>query len=78
MLAFILTYISMFGTTPEADADEGTPARLFQLWLVLEVFMVAFFSVKWLPQMPKQALPILAIQIIAVLAACFPVFYFGF
>ncbi len=76
MLAFILTYLAIFGVSaPNPDADEGTPAHLFQLWLVLEVLMVSFFAVKWLPQKPKQALFVLAIQIIAVVAACAPIFY---
>ncbi|MDO8548338.1 MAG: hypothetical protein Q7R71_01560 [bacterium] len=74
MLAYILIYISMLGIIHETD--EGTGAHLFQIWLVLEVPMVAFFAVKWLPQRPKQALVVLAIQIVAVLAACAPVFYF--
>jgi hypothetical protein len=56
--------------------DEGTGAHLFQIWLVLEVFMVGFFAVKWLPQKPKDTLFVLAIQIVAVLIVCAPVFYF--
>ena len=76
-MAFIVTYISIFGiAAPSPDADEGTPAHLFQIWLVLEVLMVAFFAIKWLPQRPKEALFVLVIQIVAVLAACAPVFYF--
>lgn len=86
MLAFILTYITVYGiSTPSADgscigtcgranADEGTPAHLFQIWLVLEFLMVGFFAAKWLPQRPMQALPVLALQTIAVLAGCAPVF----
>jgi len=78
ILVFILTYIALFGiTAPEPDADEGTPARLFQLWMVVEFLMIAYFAARWLPQMPKQALFILAVQIIAALAACSPVFILG-
>ncbi|MBI5457337.1 hypothetical protein HY971_01245 [Candidatus Kaiserbacteria bacterium] len=44
MLAFILTYVAMFGVAaPDPNADEGTPAHLFQLWLVLEALMIPFF-----------------------------------
>ena len=74
MLAYIISYIMIFGIV--YHEDEGTPAHLFQLWLVLEVLMVAFFAIKWLPKTPKQALFVLAIQIVAILAACAPVFYF--
>jgi hypothetical protein len=58
-------YITIFGIVREAD--EGTGAHLFQLWLVLEPLMVGFFAVKWLPLAPKQALLILAFQILAAL-----------
>ncbi|MDR3642861.1 MAG: hypothetical protein P4L74_04515 [Candidatus Doudnabacteria bacterium] len=65
-----------FGATPSRQPDEGTAAHLFQIWLVLEVLLLGFFAVKWLPKMPKQAVWVLAIQIILVLAGCFPVYYF--
>ena len=72
LAAFIIT-IWLFGT-PHTQPDEGTAAHLFQIWLVVEVLLVAFFAVRWLPQKPKETLPILALQIAAILAACAPVF----
>lgn len=75
VLAMWVIGIAMFGP-PVREPDEGTGAHFFQIWLVLEVLMVTFFAIKWLPQEPKQALVVLAIQIVAVLAACAPVFYF--
>ena len=66
VLATILIRLAMFGV-PAPEADEGTGAHLFQLWIVLEVLMVAFYAIKWLPQTPKKALLILAIQIVAAL-----------
>lgn len=74
ILAMLLYYLTRFGVVHEAD--EGTAAHLFQIWLVLEVFFVAFFAIKWLPKFQKQTFIILAIQIFVSLAACFPVFYF--
>jgi len=71
----MLIWIAIAGP-PVRQPDEGTGAHLFQIWLVLEILMVSFFAIKWLPQKPKPALLILAIQIIAILAACAPVFYF--
>lgn len=77
MLVFMLVYIAIFGApAPQPDADEGVGAHIFQLWLVLEVLLVAFFALTWLPRAPKEASFILAIQIIAALAACAPIFYF--
>lgn len=58
-------------------ADEGAPARIFQLWLAIEFFSVVLFGVKWLPREPKQAIPIIAMQIVASLSACAPVFLLG-
>lgn len=75
VLATFLIGIAIFGA-PAREPDEGTGAHLFQIWLVVEILMMAFFAIKWLPQKPLQALVILAIQIVAVLAACFPVFFF--
>ena len=75
VLATTLIYIAVSGP-PVRQPDEGTAAHLFQIWLIIEVFMLAFFAIKWLPERPTQALFILMIQIVAVLAACAPVFYF--
>ena len=73
-LGIMIIHITMFGAVREAD--EGTGAHLFQIWLVLELFLVAFFAVMWLPKAPKEALLILTVQIVAALAVCAPVFYF--
>ena len=68
VLAIMLIGFAVFGI-PHREADEGTAAHLFQIWLVLEVIMVAFFGIKWLPQQPKQAFQALALQVVATLAA---------
>lgn len=75
VLAAMILTIAVSGP-PTPQPDEGIAAHLFQIWLVLEVVMIGFFALKWLPQRPLQALVVLALQILAVLAACFPVFYF--
>ncbi len=49
------------------EADEGTVAHLFQIWLALEVLSIIFFGVKWLPRHPKQAAIILGLQIVLAL-----------
>jgi hypothetical protein len=38
--------------------------------------LVTVFAVEWVPRRRKQALVVLAIQMLCVLAACAPVFYF--
>jgi tryptophan-rich sensory protein len=72
-LAAMLMSFAIFGV-PHREADEGTAAHLFQIWLVLEVIGVAFFAIKYLPQEPRQAILILVLQVVAVIAACAPVF----
>ena len=72
-LAAMLISFAIFGV-PHREADEGTAAHLFQIWLVLEVIGVTLFAIRYLPQKPKQAMLILALQIATVIAACAPVF----
>ena len=59
------------------EADEGAAAHIFQLLIVAQVPVGAFFAIKWLPQAPRQALLVLALQACAVLAAFAPVYYFN-
>ena len=73
-LATVLGHVAMFGAAREAD--EGTAAHIWQLLMAGQVPIVAFFAIKWLPQAPRQALPILALQAGAGLAALAPVFFF--
>ena len=76
MLTFILAYFALYGVSaPDPNADEGTPARLFQLWLVLEALIVPFFALTWLPRAPKQALLILALQLAAALPPLAIIFF---
>ncbi len=72
-LATVLVHVAMFGVAREAD--EGAAAHIWQLLMAGQVPIVAYFAIKWLPRAPRQALPILALQILAALAALAPVFY---
>ena len=73
-LAIVIGYAAMFGVARQAD--EGTAAHFWQLLMGAQVPVVLFFAVKWLPTEPRQALPVLALQIAAALAAMFPVWWF--
>ena len=66
-LALVLGHAAIFGVTREAD--EGTAAHVFQLLMVGQVPVVAFFAIRWLPRRPSQALRILALQASAGLVA---------
>jgi len=74
-LIMVLGFLARYGAVHEAD--EGAAAHTFQLLLVLQLPIVAFFAVKWLPRAPKAALRILALQAAAGLAALAPVYLAG-
>ncbi len=79
-LSLMVIVMMLFGFAlhgaPVRQPDEGTAAHLFQIWLVLEFFMVVYFAMASLPKNPKQGAIILSIQIAAVLIGCSPVYYF--
>lgn len=71
--ALVLSQIALVGVARQAD--EGTAAHLWQILIAAQVPIIAFFAIKYLPQKPKPAVLILALQVSAVLAACAPVFF---
>jgi hypothetical protein len=74
-LATVLGHIALFGSG--RDADEGTVAHIWQLLMVAQFPMVAYFAFTWLPRDPGQALSVLALQAGAALAALAPVYLLG-
>lgn len=71
--AIVIIHFARFGIVHEAD--EGTSAHLFQILMVLQVPLVAFFAIKWLPRTPKQAIQVLLLQIAAAFVAFAAVFF---
>jgi hypothetical protein len=71
-LATVVVFIALNGTAPQAD--EGAAAHIWQLLMAAQVPIVLFFATKWLPRSPRQAVPILGLQVVAALAAMAPVF----
>ena len=71
-LAIVLVHILMSGAAREAD--EGTAAHLWQLLMAAQIPIIGFFAIRWLPQSPRSALPVLALQGVAALAALAPVY----
>ena len=70
--AAVVIHIALHGTTPQVD--EGAAAHIWQLLMAAQAPIVLFFAIKWVPQSPRQAVPILALQVCAALAAMLPVF----
>ena|SRR5215216_1111319 len=74
-LAIVLLTLAMDG--PARAPDEGTAAHLFQLLMVGQAPVVAFFAIKWLPREPAQSLQVLGAQALAAALALLPVFALG-
>jgi hypothetical protein len=71
-VATVLTFVALHGTAPQAD--EGAAAHIWQLLMAAQAPIVVYFAIKWVPQSPRQAVPILALQVGAALTAMAPVF----
>jgi hypothetical protein len=74
-LGVVVFHIAMFGAAREAD--EGTAAHIWQILMAAQIPAMAFFAIKWLPQTPRYAVPVLALQAGAALAALAPVYVLG-
>jgi hypothetical protein len=46
-LAIVLGYAVMFGVAPQAD--EGIAAHMWQILMVGQFPVIAFYAIKWLP-----------------------------
>jgi hypothetical protein len=71
-LVTILIFIILHGTAPQAD--EGAAAHIWQLLMAAQLPLIAYFTIRWVPQSPREAVPILVLQLGAALAAMAPVF----
>jgi len=71
-LVTLLVALSVGGAARETD--EGTAAHIWQLLMGGQIPIVAYFAIKWLPQAPRQALYVLALQVGVALAALAPVY----
>jgi len=72
-LILVLVSVAFFGAA--RDADEGATAHLWQLLVAGQLPVVAFFAIRWLPRAPGSAVPVLALQALAFLAALAPVYF---
>ncbi len=61
-LMMILGYAAIFGIVH--NQDEGAPARIFQLFMVAQLPIAAYFAFKWLPRRPAHALVVLGVQVV--------------
>ena len=74
LVALTVVIIHLITHGPAPQPDEGTAAHIWQLMMAAQVPIVLFFAIKWLPDSPRIAVPVLALQFAAALAAMAPVF----
>jgi hypothetical protein len=74
-LATALVFLALHG--PASQPDEGAAAHVWQILMAGQVPLVAFFAIKWVPRSPRQAVAVLALQIVAAVAAMSPVLLLG-
>ena len=72
LLILGLRHAAIYGLVREAD--EGTEAHLFQLLMPVQLAVMAYFALTWLPRAPRRTLPVLALQAAAA-AAVFATVY---
>jgi hypothetical protein len=75
-LGLVIAHVVIYGTAHQAD--EGAAAHLWQLLMAGQLPVIAFFAIRWLPRTPGQALLVLGLQAVAMLAAAAPVFVLNF
>ena len=74
-LALVLAHTALYGAAREAD--EGSAAHIWQLLIAGQIPFIAYFAVTWIPRVPRAALVVLGMQLLAVFAAAAPVFILG-
>jgi hypothetical protein len=75
-LLLVLVHIATVGVEPQAD--EGAAAHIWQLLMVAQLPLIAYFGIRWVPAAPKQGLIVLLTQLAFALVAAMPVFLLGF
>lgn len=74
-LTMVLCSVAHSGAGPRTD--EGGIAHAWQLLMAMQLPIIMFFAIKWLPRAPRQTMYILAEQAAAALASCAAVFFFN-
>jgi len=72
LLVLAMRYVAVYG--PLRQADEGTEAHLFQILMPVQLAVVAYHALTWLPRAPRETLAVLGLQTVAT-AAVFATVY---
>ena len=71
-LAVVLAQIAVAGIARQTD--EGAAAHIWQLLVAGQMPVLVFFAIRWMPKAPRQALYVLALQAMAMMASMALVF----
>jgi hypothetical protein len=74
-MSVVLVYLARYGPAPQPD--EGTAAHLWQILMALQLPIVGFFALRRIPEAPRAASLVLALQLGAAIGAALPVFLLG-
>ncbi len=74
-MALVAGVVTLHGVVHETD--EGAAAHVFQLLVVAQLPILAFFAVKWLSRDRAAAVSVIALQAVAVGLALLPVWALG-
>jgi hypothetical protein len=75
-LTVVVVSLARFGV-PLPHADEGAAAHAWQLLMLFQVPVIAWFALRWIRRTPRVALGVLGIQLALALAAMAPVYVLG-
>ena len=76
--ALVILFLALaFGIGTSNDGDEGAAAHLWQLLMIGQLPIVAFFAITWVPRAPREAIAVLAVQFLAAISSLAPVFLLG-
>jgi hypothetical protein len=73
LLVLAARYLSMYGLA--SQPDEGIEAHLFQLLMPVQLAVMGYFALTWLPRSPRVALIVLALQVAAAAAVLVAVYW---
>lgn len=62
-MALIVGFVARYGVVQaQPGQDEGSAARIFQLLMLGNALAIGYFVIRWVPQAPKPATAIAALQ----------------
>jgi uncharacterized membrane protein SirB2 len=61
-LGLVVGFVALNGVVHQED--EGTPARIFQVLILVDAILIGVFALRRLPGSPRSAMAIVALQVL--------------